>query len=503
MIKDTLHDETPIIKDTEEEFMVGGGDSGKTVRRIAVVGGGAAGMACAWSLSRHPESFHVTVLESLDSTGGVASTSRVTPEKGYPGGENGVDINDQVQGGAPSYKNNLLFFKEFGFEPHEVDFKIAFGQGEYAWKNYGNQSSLVQGLQKDIARFGKVLKMCYRFEPIFVFIPIHRVLKWWGFSEEFQTRMVFPLTALFFGTGNQTPYVSAAVIARVFLDPELRLFEYSSTSLLDQVPKMFAFPKLGTIFSAIASKIASYPGNRVLTSAPVSRIDRAKGVVRIYSEALKDGCEEFDDVVLCCGAEQALSMLGKGAGMMEKRFLKNVSYYNDLIVTHEDEEYMSSHYEFDRDEDMYFIRCDPEDPKLIEMSFNLSAYQPHLQEKQANIYQSIFLDDRNKDRWTNTSIGRLRILKERMTRQFAHTWKHFAFWVPFVRFLQGHKHTWYAGSYTLFNTHEIAVMSGLAAADRLGATYPFKDDPFAYKQFKTYFRLAHGIFARMHPSPAK
>lgn len=492
--------ESPDKDDGASQCSTSDGVGGRK-KRIAVVGGGAAGMACAWSLSRHPDTFEVTVLENLECTGGVASTSSVMPE-GHPS-ETGVDINDQVQGGAPSYKNNLLFFKEFGFEPHEVEFKIAFGKGEYAWKNYGEQSTLVQGLQKDIARFGRVLKMCYRFEPIFVFIPIHKVLKWWGFSEEFQTRMVFPLTALFFGTGNQTPYVSAAVIARVFLDPELRLFEYSSTSLLDQVPKMFAFPKLGTIFSTIASKIASYPGNRVLTSAPVSRIDRrTKGVVRIYCDALKDGCEEFDDVVLCCGAEQALSMLGKDAGMLEKRFLKNVSYYNDLIVTHEDEEYMLTHYEFDRDEDMYFIRCDPDDPKLIEMSFNLSSYQPHLLENHGNIYQSIFLDDRIKDRWTNRSIHKLKILKERMTRQFAHTWKHFAFWVPFVRFLQGRKHTWYAGSYTLFNTHEIAVMSGFAAADRLGATYPYKDDPFAYKQFKTYFRLAHGVFARLHPSPS-
>jgi len=31
---------------------------------------------------------------------------------------------------------------------------------------------------------------------------------------------------------------------------------------------------------------------------------------------------------------------------------------------------------------------------------------------------------------------------------------------PQVRFLQGKQDTWYAGSYTLFNTHEIAVMSG-------------------------------------------
>ena len=49
-----------------------------------------------------------------------------------------------------------------------------------------------------------------------------QVLSWWGFSDEFAYEMVFPLTALFFGTGNQTPYVSAAVVARVFLDPQLR-----------------------------------------------------------------------------------------------------------------------------------------------------------------------------------------------------------------------------------------------------------------------------------------
>eukprot|EP00889_Picochlorum_renovo_P007500 jgi/Picre1/34530/NNA_001998.t1 len=153
----------------------------------------------------------------------TASTCKVK------GGEEGQteEINDQVQGGAPSYKNNLLFFKEFGFEPHVVEFKIAFGQGKYAWKNYGSdKGELVTRLQKDIARFGKALKWCYRFEPIFVFVPIHKVLKWWD---------------------------SRRIVARVFLDPELRLFEYSPTSLLDEVPKMFAFPKLGEVFSTIAS----------------------------------------------------------------------------------------------------------------------------------------------------------------------------------------------------------------------------------------------------------
>lgn len=101
-----------------------------------------------------------------------------------------------------------------------------------------------------------------------------------------------------------------------------------------------------------------------------------------------------------------------------------------------------------------------------------------------------------------------------MTRQFAHTWWHFAAWVPWVRplgcmlqeplgcvactvvvpsgyqadrhachpcpppslvsqvrFLQGRQHTWHAGAYTLFNTHEIATMSGATGVGLRGLEF--------------------------------
>lgn len=74
--------------------------------------------------------------------------------------------------------------------------------------------------------------------------------------------------------------------------------------------------------------------------------------------------------------------------------------------------------------------------------------------------------------------------------------------VPFVPLLQGRNRCWYAGAYTLINTHEIAVMSGLAAADRLGAPYPFGDDPLAKSQYSTYFKVAHGFWTR-HAQPAE
>lgn len=395
--------------------------------------------------------------------------------------------------------------------------------------------------------------------------------------------MVFPLTALFFGTGNQTPHVSAAVIGRVFLDDDLKLFEYCPKRLLNACPEMFAFSRLESIFESMRESLG--PKVKVYTDRKVTKVERGlrgeEGSVRVSTAGGHVG--RFDEVVFACDAEtvsipllsvqliscasrrcvdfvrrlrhtqkppfrvviwsfspQILKVLEEPR-WIERRALGNVRYYNDCIVTHEDEAYMKERYHLmGSDDDMYFVRTDPTDRELIEMSFNLSAYQPHLADahgRKRRVFQSIFLDDSGKDKWTVEAIDKSKvgdrvavrlaeriglalafpaafyvaftkpfrvrntlpfpcppkqILKTRWTRQFAHTWTHFAFWVPFVRFLQGHRSTWYCGAYTLFNTHEIGTMSGLAVADRLGAPYPFAHDPLALKQFEQFMSIVHG-----------
>ena len=57
--------------------------------------------------------------------------------------------------------------------------------------------------------------------------------------------MIYPLVALFFGTGNQTPFISCAILERVFLDPSMKLFEFDENSLLASIPEMYGFPNVG------------------------------------------------------------------------------------------------------------------------------------------------------------------------------------------------------------------------------------------------------------------
>ena len=301
-------------------------------------------------------------------------------------------------------------------------------------------------------------------------------------------QMVFPLTALFFGTGNQTPNVSSAIMARVFLDEDLRLFDYDTKRLLSQTPEMFAFPNLEQMYETILKN----SGVKFCRGRGVSSVKRENGSVFVKDSFGKE--ETFDEIIFACDAETALKVL-ENPSFLERRTLGNVRYFNDFIITHGDEDYMNKHYELHKDTDQYLVRTSPDDPSKIEMSFDLSNYQPQLKElrnEKEHVFQTIYLNDQESDSWTLSEMNKDKIMLRHWWRQFSHTWRHFAFTVPQMRYIQGNKKTYYCGSYTLVNTHEVAVMSGLAAAYRLGCPYPFDHDDLARKQFNHYLMMIHG-----------
>lgn len=211
---------------------------------------------------------------------------------------------------------------------------VAFGRGPHTWSNLGAPSALVQRLQPEIARFGRVLRTVDRLNFIFAFVPIRRVLALWRFDPEFGARLVYPLTALFFGTGNRTPAVSAAIIARVFLDPQLRLFDYCPQRLLSSTPEMFAFDKLRDIYGAAAAKLAA-AGVDVCVSRPCEALVRDGPEAPVVATDAAGVSQHFDAVVLACDAETAARLLRAAPlRFWERRVLPAVRYYDDVTYTH-------------------------------------------------------------------------------------------------------------------------------------------------------------------------
>jgi len=414
--------------------------------------------------------------------------------------------------------------------------------------------------------------------------------------------MIYPLTALFFGTGNQTSSVSSAIIARVFLDQQLRLFHYCPKRLLNEKPEMFAFDRLSDIYSSLAKLCQQQSNNhcKFFYNRCLKSVQRYKDYVLVTDH--NNNTYQYDIIIFSSNADTTLQSLQSSslsdndsnnknnsssnnninsnnssiqyANIIERVALGNVKYYYDITFTHTDDYYMKQYYNIDlKQQEHYFVRNDDNDQSKIEMSFNLTCYQPQFkninlyniltqpslsiqscaidhqqplldgksqfnqiksisssspsssssssspslstttlntiinsqclppppppatiskQSQPINIYQTIFLDDHHQFLWTWKDINVNKILLRKWWKQFSHSWKHFALTVPFMRFIQGYNRTYYCGSYTLFNTHEIAIISGLAIAYRLGADYPFHDDQLAKQQFNTYLSVVHG-----------
>lgn len=100
--------------------------------------------------------------------------------------------------------------------PSLIVSRISFGKGDDFWTNVF-PTSLTSQFQADIAKFGRVLKIIKKLEVPFALMPVHTMLRLFRFSTDFGEKMVYPLVALFFGTGNQTPYISCAILVREHL----------------------------------------------------------------------------------------------------------------------------------------------------------------------------------------------------------------------------------------------------------------------------------------------
>lgn len=352
--------------------------------------------------------------------------------------------------------------------------------------------------------------------PVLGLIPIRIMLRLLFFSPDFGHKMVYPLIALFLGTGNQTAHVPSAIVERLFNDPNMRLWNYDPDTLLPNLPTMVTFDNLHEFYDAWRRDLESKGVNirlntavtHVLTRTTTS--DRGGVLLRI---APVDGDEDdssgarneiFDDMVMCVLADDALRLLGKTATLRERFILGGARFYDDVTVTHWDNAYFNRQYETQFDarlcaepktqaqreqvnfatkgeggdnperpgggfRPMYYTKTYLQDPKKIEMSFDCTNYQHQLLKANnvsgsgsgngdgdgddssgyPHVYQSIFLDKRDRNIWTWPEIDKDKIIAENWWHQLGHRWTHYLRVVPLMMFINGRNHTWFAGSWTL------------------------------------------------------
>ncbi|KAJ4469240.1 FAD/NAD(P)-binding domain-containing protein [Lentinula aciculospora] len=519
-------------------------------KRVLVVGAGAAGMACADTLAQHPDRFHVTVLEAQSHCGGQMFSIPIDQN------EYGATwLNQGVQGGSHIYHHTFYVFEKLNHHPQPVDLQVSFGKGHTFWTNvYPTQ--LVARHSQEIKRFSRALKFIRWFELIFAMIPIKVSLKMFFFSDEFINCMIYPSLALFLGTGNATPNLPTVMMERLFTSSTYGMwYPVDRKMLSSNLPPMVVFPeatavyadwkdnlekkgvsiRLNTQVKQVLSR-SKEDGVRVSITkkmklnAPsfpfVNASDLEQGAEQADNAAIKEEFleETYDEIVLCMLADTAKQILGKEARWIEKKVLGGTKWSDDVTVTHNDLDYMKKWYELQYNEDvavsdlggrdesgrvqkakksfqpMYLIKQTPADPRKLEMSFDCSAFQYQLPKNaplEKHVFQTIFLNKKHDDTWSKNEIRSDKIIAENWWHQLCHSYTHYLFVVPFLFLLnrvRSHRyHTRFAGSWTLVNAHEVAVISGIAAAYSLGADYPkeLQEDRFARLCFRLYLLLVH------------
>ncbi|TQV92347.1 hypothetical protein V2A60_007036 [Cordyceps javanica] len=500
-------------------------------QHIAIVGGGAAGMACAATLAQHPDKFEITLIEKEAVVGGQATSIDLDNQ------QHGASwMNNGVQGGSAIFKHTFMFFQKYGYPAQEVRLQVSFGKGKDRFWTNCFPSPLVKQFDSDIKRFGTFLKVIKWSLPVLGIIPISVMLKVFFFSKDFGDKMVYPLIALFLGTGNQTASVPSGIVERLFNDPNMKLWDYDSATLLPNLPTMYTFGKLHDFYSKWREDLTSKGVSFVMETEVHRTVSRSKNNVILElrnTRSKEERQETFDKVVFCSLADETLRILGKSATWREKFVLGGATFYDDITVTHTDNRYFNEHYETHfkselcaeptteaqrkqiafanppvSDPDtgfrpMYYTYTYENNPKLIEMSFNCTNYQHQFRQNETSneavskpVYQTIFLNKQQRDLWTIGQIDEGQIIKKNWWHQLGHRWLHYLRVVPNMMFIQGRNSTYFAGSWTLVNMHEVACVSGIAAAYHIGADYD-KFDKFATDFFSKYLLLSHGlIFSR-------
>lgn len=315
-------------------------------------------------------------------------------------------------------------------------------------------------------------------------------------------------------------------------------------SVVSNKPPMIVFPNFSDFYDKWRLDLISR-GVEVRLSTELTEVvkrDRHGVVVKIKGRTpapdhhnpaggdlnASESQETYDELVLCCLADTAKKVLGKSASWREKKVLGSAKFSNDVTITHHDADYMKKHYEnFYRHDlavstlngtdqssrvaaakddfrPMYYIKMYPEDRSKLEMCFDCTNYQSQFPAKvpfEQHVFQTIFLNkERDGGLWTDKEIDEDKIIRVDWWHQLCHSFTHYLLVVPWVMFLNAKRHTRFAGSWTLVNAHEVAVMSGLAAAVDLGATYPedLENDKFAFLCFRLYYLVSYGKWYKRH-----
>jgi predicted NAD/FAD-binding protein len=420
-------------------------------QRVAVIGGGIAGLSCALLLDAQCD---VTLFEREDRLGGHSNTLEVD----YDGTRIAVDTGFIVYN-EPNYPNLKALFALLGVptQPSDMSFAVSVADGRREWSGsslntlFGQRSNLLRpGFHRmwlDILRFNREAPRDWAAGRL-ADMSLGEYIAAGRYSEAFCHDYLVPMgSAIWSSPLGEMLAFPAGTFVRFFMNHGL-------LSVDDR-------PQWRTVVGGsreYVRRIAERLGTTVRCGAPVVAVQRdAEGPTVLTADGAQG---RFDQVVFATHADQALDLLGSGADDHERSVLSAFRFQPNEAVLHRDAALMprrrrvwaSWNYQTEARRDMgrrvgltYWMNRLQSIPQQWPLFVSLNPlHEPDHRKVFARVQYEHPLFDAG-------AIAAQRALPS----------------------IQGRRGAWYAGAWSGYGFHEDGLAAGIAVAEALGARRPW------------------------------
>lgn len=428
--------------------------------RIAVIGTGIAGNAAAWSLSRH---YHVTVYDRDLRPGGHSHTVTID----YDGTPIAVDTGFIVYNEL-NYPDLTALFAHLDVETVEscMSFAVSADGGRFEWKGGGeNWIETARGL---FAQPSNLLSPSYiaMLRDILTFnarsiedrdagrlagLSLGAYFAQRGFAPRLLTDYLAPMGSA----------IWSAPADHILDFPAENFVAFFSNHRLLQYDRPTWRTVKGGSARYVEKMVASFRDHLRLGRA-VTAIERTAQGVTVHDS--HGHHESFDHVVIAAHSDQALAMLGD-ASDKERAILGAIGYAPNAVYLHRDVRLMPKRRRAWAS--WNFLRWQREGAALNDVA--VTYWMNQLQGIDADKPLFVSLNPPFEPDPALTFCKHMCDHPQYTEAAFAAQKR--------LGEIQGRRHTWFCGAWTGYGFHEDGLRSGLAIAESLGATVPWRAEP--------------------------
>ncbi len=432
--------------------------------KVAVIGGGIAGVGAAWSL--HRGGYEVELFEKGPALGGNAKTFRWTTENGHADSPLLVVAWPQMY-----YHNYELLLRELGvgITTLPISYFVQTPDGHFC---QDGQTSIARRFSREFRRWKRLVAFVSRINDFFLPRKTHESLYHFSYFNPLNLIPLYWLARLFGISKAFWDTIFVPIHCASFITTTMKSVPAVILPLLESIVPLEEPTQMGTWVGAprqVFDKMTEPFAGHVHVDHEITSVKR---VGARYAISDKHGrTYQADKVIFACDASATLDAL-ESPSWLQRVLLGNTRYVDDIdptfskFVIHSDATVLPEKHRA-RILSGFNTYSEIDQAGALECTFVISAQNPST--KDAGVPMLVTFNSRK-------AIDKVQQRIDLPHSVHAVSLRNLII-MSMSRYLQGKDGLYYCSTFTTpEGAHDLSFMSGLVAAQAVGAPYPFSTD---------------------------